>query len=504
MSPISSALHAALASLHLLPILSLSSLVLLILWHYLSYRPLSHIPGPFLAKFTNLYKIYAWSTARQAHVYGALPAKFSSSLIRIAPQELLSSDPDFIRQMNSARTEYARSSWYTPLRLDPWGGNLFVCTSNTAHTALRAKLANGYNAKEVPSLESDIEHIISKLVSYIRKRCISEPRGPTRKVDFARISQFFTLDVITRVAYGKEFGYLDRNEDIFDWIRTINDQAAWLGIMSDWPVVGKILTNKHVLAVVGPEKKKKSGGGVGGIMKMAEEIVAERFAPGAEKDRKDMLGAFVRHGVTQRECEVEVLFQIVAGSDTTAVAVRGVVLYLAACRRVYLRLQKEIDDGVREGRISSPAVIYETLRMQPPIMALLLKQVPPQGDYINGQFIPGGTRVGQNAWAIMQDKALFGEDADVFRPERWLEVDPVTKRKMADTVEMIFGYGRWVCLGKPMAFMELNKVIVELLRRFDFEMADPKSRMMEKEYGLLIQSGQWMRITERFPENREE
>lgn len=107
------------------------------------------------------------------------------------------------------------------------------------------------------------------------------------------------------------------------------------------------------------------------------------------------------------------------------------------------------------------AVIYETLRMQPPIMALLLKQVPPQGDYINGQFIPGGTRVGQNAWAIMQDKALFGEDADVFRPERWLEVDPVTKRKMADTVEMIFGYGRWVCLGKPMAFMELNKVIVE-------------------------------------------
>lgn len=99
--------------------------------------------------------------------------------------------------------------------------------------------------------------------------------------------------------------------------------------------------------------------------------------------------------------------------------------------------------------------------MQPPIMALLLKQVPPQGDYINGQFIPGGTRVGQNAWAIMQDKALFGEDADVFRPERWLEVDPVTKRKMADTVEMIFGYGRWVCLGKPMAFMELNKVIVE-------------------------------------------
>ncbi|KAK4174672.1 putative cytochrome P450 E-class, group I [Triangularia setosa] len=418
--------------------------------------------------------------------------------------------------MNSARTEYRRSSWYTPLRLDPWGENLFVCTSNAAHTALRSKLANGYNAKEVPTLESDIEYIINKLIAHIQKGCLSPPEGegPTRKVDFAVVSQFFTLDVITKVAYGREFGYLDRNEDMFSWIKTINDQAAWLGIMSDWPIIGKIFTNKYVLGLIGPEKKP--GKGIGGIMKMAEEIVAERFAPGAEKDRRDMLGAFVRHGVTQRECEVEVPFQIIAGSDTTAVAVRGVLMYLAACRRVYSRLQREIDEGVREGRISSPirneegkgfellqAVIYETLRMQPPIVGLLLKEVPPQGDYINGQFIPGGTRVGQNAWTIQRDKVLFGEDSDVFRPERWLTADPVRKKMMTDTTEMIFGYGRWVCLGKPMAFMELNKVIVELLRRFDFELADPKSGIKEKEYGLLIQRGLWMRITERFPDKVE-
>lgn len=36
------------------------------------------------------------------------------------------------------------------------------------------------------------------------------------------------------------------------------------------------------------------------------------------------------------------------------------------------------------------------------------------------------------------------------------------KRKMVDMVEMIFGYGRWVCFGKLMVFMELNKVIVEV------------------------------------------
>lgn len=68
-----------------------------------------------------------------------------------------------------------------------------------------------------------------------------------------------------------------------------------MGIMSDWFVVGKILMNKYVFVVVGLEKK--FGGGVGGIMKMVEEIVVERFVFGVEKDRKDMFGVFVWYGV---------------------------------------------------------------------------------------------------------------------------------------------------------------------------------------------------------------
>jgi cytochrome P450 len=67
-----------------------------------------------------------------------------------------------------------------------------------------------------------------------------------------------------------------------------------------------------------------------------------------------MLGAFVRHGVTQRQCEIEVPFQLVAGSDTTATAIRGTMLHLAATRHAYVKLQKEIDTAIAEGRISSP------------------------------------------------------------------------------------------------------------------------------------------------------
>ena len=92
-------------------------------------------------------------------------------------------------------------------------------------------------------------------------------------------------------------------------------------------------------------------------------MVAKRVGPDA-KDQQDMLGAFLRHGVTQRQSEVEVPFQIMAGSDTTATAIRGTMLHLAVSRNAYLTLQKEIDTAAAEGRISSPITSDEAKNLE--------------------------------------------------------------------------------------------------------------------------------------------
>jgi cytochrome P450 len=92
-------------------------------------------------------------------------------------------------------------------------------------------------------------------------------------------------------------------------------------------------------------------------------VVAKRITPEAE-DQKDMLGAFLRHGVTPRQCEVEVPFQLIAGSDTTATAVRGTMLHLGVSRHAYLTLQKEIDTAAAEGRISSPITNDEAKKLE--------------------------------------------------------------------------------------------------------------------------------------------
>jgi cytochrome P450 len=73
------------------------------------------------------------------------------------------------------------------------------------------------------------------------------------------------------------------------------------------------------------------------------------------------------------------------------------------------------------------------------------------------------------------NRALYGSDATTFRPERWLiaDDDPERLAQMKRTNDMVFGYGRWVCLGRNVALIEIHKVVFELFREFDFEVADP-------------------------------
>lgn len=59
-----------------------------------------------------------------------------------------------------------------------------------------------------------------------------------------------------------------------------------------------------------------------------------------------------------------------------------------------------------------------------PAVGLLLERVVPQGGARLGDaWLSEGTVVGINPWVASRDKTVYGPDADVFRPERWLEAD---------------------------------------------------------------------------------
>jgi cytochrome P450 len=100
--------------------------------------------------------------------------------------------------------------------------------------------------------------------------------------------------------------------------------------------------------------------------------------------------------------------------------------------------------------------------MHPPAPQLLSKEVPPSGDVLDGKFVPAGTYVGICARGVQRNKSIFGEDVEVYRPERWIEASGERLQRMEKTADLVFGHGRYHCLGSNVAMIEIRKVFTEV------------------------------------------
>lgn len=84
-------------------------------------------------------------------------------------------------------------------------------------------------------------------------------------------------------------------------------------------------------------------------------------------------------------------------------------------------------------------------------MFQLLRHAP-DNFIVDDKVIPPGTPVGISPLAQNRDRAIWGNDADVFRPERWLEDEE--KAKYLETANMTFGgSGPRMCIGKNIALV---------------------------------------------------
>jgi hypothetical protein len=200
-------------------------------------------------------------SGKQSALYGPLNARYNSRVVRIGPNELLTDDPDLVRRMSAARSAYTRSSWYTPLRMDPYDEGLFSLTDTAAHDRLKAKLSFGYGGKENPDLERDVDGQLAGLVALIKRKYVSEENGATRPLDVAMVAQYFTMDAITKIAYGEEFGFLKSDSDVFRAIEGAEEGIPFLVLLAEMPLLGRIFTQQWVLKLLGPKKTDAAGMG---------------------------------------------------------------------------------------------------------------------------------------------------------------------------------------------------------------------------------------------------
>jgi cytochrome P450 len=139
--------------------------------------------------------------------------------------------------------------------------------------------------------------------------------------------------------------------------------------------------------------------------------------------------------------------------------------------RIYHELKTELD-GPPETVSSTTlarlpvlnAVINETLRILPPLQQDWPRDVPPEGAVLAGKFLPGGTIVALQMYAVHTDPNLW-EEPDKFMPERWLKENPT------DALQEIIPFSRGVraCLGRNLAEAELRMILSMLVYYFEFE-----------------------------------
>lgn len=166
---------------------------------------------------------------------------------------------------------------------------------------------------------------------------------------------------------------------------------------------------------------------------------------------------------------------IIAGTDTTSMALTATIFYLTHNADALARAKEEVRTVFGEMDIETVcsgtllnsckylrACIDEAMRMSPPVPGGIPRTVLPGGLSVDGHSIPAGSEVAVSLYSLHHNPCYF-RDPFTYRPERFLG-DPKEEGMQAF---MPFSTGPRVCIGKSMAYMEMMVTMARLLLLFE-------------------------------------
>jgi cytochrome P450 len=153
-----------------------------------------------------------------------------------------------------------------------------------------------------------------------------------------------------------------------------------------------------------------------------------------------------------------------AGSGTTSAAMMSFMLAMVLHPEWFQKLQEEVDQVCGTERLpylddvpqlpTVRAVVKEVLRWRP-VTAGGLPHMCVKDDVYEGLFIPAGTVMHPNQWAIHREPELY-PDPEAYNPQRWLDPSFPTYKEPLSIYPNLhnysnFGFGRRICPGQNIA-----------------------------------------------------
>ena len=329
--------------------------------------------------------------------------------------------------------------------------------------ALRKLLSPTFTSGKLKSMLDPIEGIADSTLNYISEKAKEDP-----EIEFKSIMQGFSLDVITKVAFGMETNcHLGEDRALFELSKGILDDF----LIKTYPMA--FLWNfffhfPELIKHIGfwPESAVQ-------IRKMTKDIINERDEKNVQVgDFVDRLRGFKKVAVapiTDEMIEAQGMVFLLAGFETTASTLSSLIYHVAMYPEVQGKIVEEIRDNIGSDDITHESIstleyleacIMETLRLCP--TAMEHDRTCVNDCIVNGIKVKKGVRIMMPTLPAHLDPKFFPEP-EKYQPERFLKenadnVIPYTWRP--------FGSGNRVCIGQRFAKMEMKLFFAKFIAKF--------------------------------------
>jgi cytochrome P450 len=341
-----------------------------------------------------------------------------------------------------------------------------------------------------PAFQLDqIQKYSTVMVDYANNMLAGWSAGQTRNIhaDLMRL----TLEIVAQTLFTASVG----------------DKAARVGValealMRYWAGLGAMFYWWKYLPTPGAFRFRRA---VRELDSIIFETVAERRRAGSSSD--DLLARFLiacdedGSGMTDKQLRDEMVTLLLAGHETTAVALTFCFYLLSKHPEATARLEAELDE-VLAGNLPTVEhlprlrytewVVKEAMRLYPPVPNVGREAV--EECEIGGYRIPKGAQVAVVQWMTHRDKRWYGDDVLEFRPERW---DNDLARRLPRCAYYPFVDGPRVCIGNHFAMMEAILIVATIASRYRLELAEGQTLKILPSVTLRPKGGIRMVIRER-------
>lgn len=396
-------------------------------------------------------------------------------------------------------------------------GRGIVWSEGEAHRRQRKLLAPSFSPEATRNLTSIFYGSAHKVKSAWEAEIDANPGG-SPVIEVQEWMNHISLDSIGLAGFSHDFGSLDGKP------ASITKVLDTFGSSSERPALTvRLLLLARVFPLL-PYATKSRTRLFREMQIIMEDISSEWLARTRKekeegvldvKEEKSVIGVLANASdsdsalhMTHEEVFAQMKSILIAGYESTSITMTWALLELARNPDIQSKLRQELlafseEPTYDQQQHSLPyldAVLHETLRVHPAvtdltrvaveddIIPLSEPVVTQSGESVNSISVARGTLIGIPISCINRSTEIWGADAKVFRPERWLEEGGIP-RKAQDIQAyrhlLTFVDGPRTCLGKGFAMAEFKAVMSVLVKNFVFEMRDGPNTRVEFGRGML-------------------